>query len=244
MEEDWKNTCPCRTNRHEPNNNTKLSFNGAWIGCDGEGCERWMHGDCAGLTSEQVDNFQGEFFCTICVPRVVTFPRPVGRAKRGFEWDKKNGEWVRDPNYSTPAEKKQKKLASRSEEPATTGTSDSSSTRTESSSASGSLKKRKTVTSASGSDKPVTSETFVPNVDKEEIIDGSGRSSRAKPNILHAVMPISKSDSTAFSANQWHAKMMKEFNASQASIRRIDFAPVKCCVSAVGNAVSLKISTV
>ena len=47
-EYDWKNHCFCGTNRHEKDNDHNLPFNGAWICCDV--CEKWIHGDCAGLT--------------------------------------------------------------------------------------------------------------------------------------------------------------------------------------------------
>ena len=55
--------CPCGTNRHEPNNNTNLSFNGAWVCCDE--CDRWVHGDCAGYTIKQAEKLDF-YVCEIC----------------------------------------------------------------------------------------------------------------------------------------------------------------------------------
>ena len=41
--------CFCGTDRHLPT--TPLPFEGAWVQCDS--CERWCHGECAGMTREQ-----------------------------------------------------------------------------------------------------------------------------------------------------------------------------------------------
>ena len=55
----------CGTNRHLPT--TPLPFEGAWVQCDG--CERWCHGECAGLSLEEAEEV--EHRCPVCAGRPV-----------------------------------------------------------------------------------------------------------------------------------------------------------------------------
>ena len=52
--------CFCGIDRHLLTNN--MSFEGVWVQCDT--CERWCHGECAGLDQAQADTLE----TYICVP--------------------------------------------------------------------------------------------------------------------------------------------------------------------------------
>ena len=54
--------CFCGTDRHLLTNT--LPFEGAWVQCDG--CERWCHGECAGLSLEEAEEVEA-YTCPLCV---------------------------------------------------------------------------------------------------------------------------------------------------------------------------------
>ena len=58
--------CFCGTDRHLPT--TPLPFEGAWVQCDG--CERWCHGECAGLSLEEAEEVEA-YRCPVCAGRPV-----------------------------------------------------------------------------------------------------------------------------------------------------------------------------
>ena len=53
--------CFCGTDRHLLSNS--LPFEGAWVQCDG--CERWIHGECAGLSLAEAEEVEA-FTCRVC----------------------------------------------------------------------------------------------------------------------------------------------------------------------------------
>ena len=53
--------CFCGTQRHRYDN--ALSFGGVWVQC--EGCLRWCHGECVGMTAQQA-KYAESFTCPIC----------------------------------------------------------------------------------------------------------------------------------------------------------------------------------
>jgi len=53
--------CFCGTQRHRYDNN--LSFDGVWVQC--EGCLRWCHGECVGMTAQQA-KYADSYTCTVC----------------------------------------------------------------------------------------------------------------------------------------------------------------------------------
>ena len=55
--------CFCGTDRHELDN--AYSFEGAWVQCDE--CERWCHGECAGLSLEEAEAIES-YVCPVCRP--------------------------------------------------------------------------------------------------------------------------------------------------------------------------------
>jgi len=54
--------CFCGTQRHRYDNN--LSFDGVWVQC--EGCLRWCHGECVGMTAQQA-KYADSYTCLVCV---------------------------------------------------------------------------------------------------------------------------------------------------------------------------------
>lgn len=77
---------PCGTNRHEPDNNADLDFNGVWLGYDT--CDRWVHGNCAGINSQKQADKLEYFQCSTCKPEdKAGKKRPPGRAPAGKKWD-------------------------------------------------------------------------------------------------------------------------------------------------------------
>ena len=63
--------CFCGTDRHLPT--TPLPFEGAWVQCDG--CERWCHGECAGLSLEEAEEVEA-YTCPVCAERALAKVRP------------------------------------------------------------------------------------------------------------------------------------------------------------------------
>ena len=177
MEDDdaWKNTCPCGTNRHEPDNDTDLDFNGVWLGCDT--CDRWVHGNCAGIHSQNQADKLNFFQCSICKPHDKK-KRPPGRAPTGKVWDSATGIYVVDATVPQPSPKFQRTSPS----------------------------------------------TYAPNPttassDKQSVgIYGSGRSSRAFPNVQSFDDPPPPS-TRAFDAQYWYNKMKAD------SDNRVNVAP-------------------
>ena len=60
-EEVVEEACFCGTQRHRYDNN--LSFDGVWVQC--EGCLRWCHGECVGMTAQQA-KYADSYTCTVC----------------------------------------------------------------------------------------------------------------------------------------------------------------------------------
>ena len=54
-------SCFCGTDRHLPSGT--LGFEGAWVQCDG--CERWCHGECAGLSLQEAEAIEA-YTCPLC----------------------------------------------------------------------------------------------------------------------------------------------------------------------------------
>ena len=65
-EEPVEEICFCGTDRHELDN--AYSFEGAWVQCDE--CERWCHGECAGLSLEEAEAIES-YVCPVCRPNGV-----------------------------------------------------------------------------------------------------------------------------------------------------------------------------
>ena len=60
-EEEVEEACFCGTQRHRYDNN--LPFDGVWVQC--EGCLRWCHGECVGMTAQQA-KYADSYTCKIC----------------------------------------------------------------------------------------------------------------------------------------------------------------------------------
>ena len=67
--------CFCGTDRHLPT--SKLPFAGVWVQC--ELCERWCHGECAGMTQEEADAAD-YFHCALCSDNEPAAAPPRQRA--------------------------------------------------------------------------------------------------------------------------------------------------------------------
>ena len=108
----WMLECWCGTRRHEPDNDTHLSFNGAWLCCDK--CDKWNHGDCAGLSVAQADDVT-KYVCKMCsesgeaehdLDPNIRYKRPAGRGPSGMVWNDKTGEWDEsEEDYKKPEKK-------------------------------------------------------------------------------------------------------------------------------------------
>lgn len=195
----WQLECHCGTLRHKPDNDTHLSFNGAWVCCDK--CEKWNHGDCAGLSQAQAEDIN-TYICKMCspsgeaehdLPPDKRYKRPSGRAPSGMKWNDVTGEWDEiDESYAPPPSKKAKKESDDVE--VIPAAKPRSALASSSSSARSSLASSSTGTS----------------------IYGSGKSTRNFPNLKDDTPPSSSSCTpSSFDANYWYRRMKKQLEQNR-----------------------------
>ena len=155
-------------------------------------CSRWMHGDCAGITTQdEADNLE-TFLCYACqgIPidlqdqmKPVPLKRPAGRLKRGMIWDPYQGV-IPDPSFvDDPKPAKKCKPPSSSRLPV------------------------KEEESSDDDDK------YVHPTKTPKLIHECGRSSRACPNLIPE-SPKPQAQSLALDAQYWYHRMRKKVDVS------------------------------
>ena len=103
-------SCFCGTDRHRSTNS--LSFEGEWVQCDG--CDRWCHGECAGLSREVAEEIEA-YTCPLCVDARANAQKKQRQERKWAAAQRRYKKFVENRRVQT-ARKKEKKAAAKVEE--------------------------------------------------------------------------------------------------------------------------------